>query len=175
MIRDIREEDIRACLDIYDHYILNSSATFETEELSYEEFRDRVHDTCSAYPWLVYEENGRVLGYAYLSAFNPRAAYNLTADIAVYVDPGHLAKGIGSKLMKALIHLAKRDGYRNIISIITEGNEASIALHERNGFIHKAFFERVGYKNGKVLGVHFYILPLEGDSFDGTPLNLKYE
>ena len=175
MIRDIRNEDIGRCLDIYNHYILHSDATFETEVLSPDEFAKRVSGTCAEYPWLVYEEGGSVLGYAYLSAFNPRQAYCRTADLAVYVDCRETGRGIGRQLMQAVLSLAEKDGYRYIVSIITEGNTASIRLHESAGFEHKVFFEGLGFKNGKVLGVHYYVFKTGYSGPLHEPVNLPYE
>lgn len=157
MIRHIRDEDIQQCLDIYNHYILHSDATFETEPLSTDEFRDRVHKICMEYPWLVYEDDGSVCGYAYLSPFNERQAYRRTADLAIYAHSRKRGQGIGTKLMQAILAEAERSGICNVVSIITEGNTASMRLHENAGFEQKVFFDGLGYKNGRVLGVYYYI------------------
>lgn len=161
MIRFLEEKDEKTICDWYNWYILNGVETFETEALSYKSFSNRIHSIMKKYPWIVLEENGKIVGYAYLSAFNERAAYNWTCDLAIYLDPQEKGKGYGSILMQAIINIAKRDGYKKMISIITEGNTASEHIHEKFGFEKKAFFEDIGYKNGKWLGVTYYQLSLE--------------
>lgn len=178
MIRLIEEKDEKIICDWYNWYIANGVETFETEQLSYAEFSNRIHNILKKYPWIVLEEEGKIVGYAYLSAFNERTAYNWTCDLAIYLDPKQKGNGYGSKLMKAIIDLAKRDGYKKMTSIITEGNLASEHIHEKFGFVKKAFFEDVGYKNGKWLGVAFYQLslnPKDEDPKQPKNLNLKYD
>jgi len=159
MIRMIEEKDIALCLKIYNWYISNSTATFETEELSIGEFTERVHGIRSKFPWIVYEEEGKILGYAYLSSFNTRAAYDWTCDLAIYLDHEARGKGIGSILMEEIIALAEKDGYVSMVSIVTEGNTASEHLHEKFGFAKAGVMHKVGFKNGW-LGVTFYELKL---------------
>ena len=101
-----------------------------------------------------------MLGYAYLSAFNPRSAYDWTADLAIYVDMDAHGKGIGTALMQKIIDLAVEDGYMWLVSIVTQGNAASEAIHERFGFEKKAAFDDFGYKLGKWTGVDFYVRKL---------------
>ena len=173
MIRTLKEEDIGECLAIYNWYIANSPATFETEPLSPEAFQDRVHGIMKKYPWIVYEDEGKILGYAYLSAFNERAAYDWTCDLAIYLDHEARGRGIGSALMAVILDLAERDGYHCMTSIITEGNRASEHIHEKFGFKKLGFFPNVGYKNGKWLGVSYYIHPLCMDKCAGEIRNLS--
>ena len=149
MIRMATLSDAQRFADIYNPYIETTMVTFEEEPLSREQFEKRMEGIMEQYPWIVYEEEGRVLGYAYLSAFNPRSAYDWTADLAIYVDMQEKGKGIGSKLMQTIIELAKKDGYLRLVSIVTQGNENSDAIHEKFGFEKKATFEDFGYKMGK--------------------------
>ena len=157
MIRSLKEEDISQILSWYNWYIRNSEATFETEELSYEEFAQRVHMITKTYPWLILEEEGKPVGYAYLASFIPRAAYEWTCDLAIYLDPKERGKGYGHQLMKAAIETAEKAGYVNMVSIITKGNTASEKLHEAHGFEKMGEFDESGYKFGKWLGVTYYI------------------
>ena len=152
----LNENDIAACLEIYNWYIANSTATFETETLTLEEFSERVHRVQEKYPWIVAVENGRVTGYAYLSAFNIRKAYDWTCDLAIYVDHRCLHDGIGSQLMEVILECAEQAGFVSMMSLITEGNTASERLHEKFGFVQKASFHEIGYKNSVWLGVSFY-------------------
>ena len=175
MIRMLEEKDIEPCLSIYNWYIANSPATFETEQLSLSAFTERVHRIVKRYPWIVLEEEGRVIGYAYLSAFNERAAYDWTCCLAVYLDHEERGRCAGSKLMDAIIQLAERDGYHHMTSIITEGNTASEHLHRKFGFEQMMFFPKAGNKNGRWLGVHYYVRTLSTLEEAGKILNYRIE
>lgn len=146
--RRIEDADIPVCLEWYNWYIRNSMATFETKELTL--------------------EDPEPVGYAYLSQFNERAAYDWTADVSVYLrhDAGH--KGYGTALMKQLIRMAEQDGYKHLVSIVTEGNTASEHLHEACGFEKMAFFPDFGYKHHAWVGVTYYVLRLS-DQFEDSP------
>ena len=95
MIRSIEEKDIPVILDWYNWYIKNSTATFETEELTLNEFKQRVHKITEKYPWIILEENDKPVGYAYYSDFNSRQAYACTVDLAIYLDPNSCHHGYG--------------------------------------------------------------------------------
>lgn len=175
MIRMLKEEDASACLEIYNYYILNSTATFETEPLTLEEFRNRIKNITERYPWIVLEEKGRIAGYAYLSPFIDRAAYDWTADLAIYLDRSLRGMGYGSELMEGMISLAEKDGYYNLVSVITADNQSSVKLHEKFGFVKSASFEHFGYKNGQWLGVVCYVRKLRDPAEETVshPLNLQ--
>ena len=162
MIRSIEEKDIPVILDWYNWYIRNSTATFETEELTLNEFKQRVHKITEKYPWIILEENDKPVGYAYYSDFNSRQAYACTVDLAIYLDPNSCHHGYGKTRMKERIDIARKAGYKNIVSLVTAGNIASEKLHERFGFAKKATFEEIGYKHNQWLAVSYYYLQLEG-------------
>lgn len=176
MIRMIKDKDIQSVTEIYNWYIVNSTATFEIQELENEIFKQRIKDIRKQYPWLVLEIDNKVIGYAYLSKFNDRAAYDWTCDLAIYIDHncGHL--GYGTKLMKAIIDLAKKDGYKKMISIVTSENNASMSLHEKFDFEKMATFENIGFKHNRWLGVIYYQLDLNptDNKLLEPPLNLNY-
>ena len=161
MIRNIEEKDIPIILDWYNWYIKNSTATFETEELTLNEFKQRVHTIIEKDPWIILEENDKPVGYAYYSDFNSRQAYACTVDLAIYLDPNACHRGYGKTLMKEMIDIARKYGYKNIVSLVTTGNIASEKLHERFGFVKKATFEEIGYKHNQWLAVSYYYLQLE--------------
>ena len=165
--RRIEEKDIPVCLEWYNWYIRNSRATFETKELTLKEFADRVHRVTASYPWIILEDPQPV-GYAYLSAFNDRAAYDWTADVSIYLrhHAGH--QGYGTALMNQLIQMAEQDGYKHLVSIVSEGNTASEHLHEDCGFEKAAFFRNFGYKHHQWIGVTYYVLTLS-DQFEEEP------
>lgn len=172
-MRMLEEKDIPVCLGWYNWYILNSRATFETEPLSLEAFTERVHGIRKRYPWIIAEEDGKPCGYAYLGTFNSRPAYDWTADVSIYLDPQERGHGIGHALMNELERIAILDGYRNLVSIVTSGNEASEHLHKACGYEAKALFEDFGYKTGKWLGVTYFVkkLPFEEKGEPEEPCN----
>jgi L-amino acid N-acyltransferase YncA len=174
-IRKLKEEDIPVILDWYNWYILNGTETFETQALTMEQFIERVHTIMKEYPFIVLEENGQLAGYAYLDHFNARAAYDWTADLSIYLDPQNRGKGNGSLLMEAILSLAKKDGYHNVISIITETNKVSEHFHEKFGFQKMASFPSLGYKFGQWLGVTYYLKQLAGKEQGPAPVRNLYE
>ena len=153
MIRIAAKADIPAILDIYAPYILNTTATFEYTVPSLEEFTARFENITSQFPWLVWEENGTVLGYAYGSAPFERAAYRWCAEVSIYIAPHAKVQGIGRKLYAALEQILWLQGYRVIYAIITEENAASVAFHEKLGYRFTAALPHCGIKFGRSLGV----------------------
>ena len=153
MIRMACAEDIPSILDIYAPYVLNTTFTFEYTVPTYEEFSDRFAEITRLFPWLVWEEKGRVLGYAYASAPFTRAAYQWCAEPSIYLSPEAQGKGIGRQLYAALEDLLKRQGYRVLYAIITQENHASIAFHEKLGYTHAATLKNCGWKFDRWLGV----------------------
>lgn len=156
IIRPIDAPDIPACLAIYNEYIRNSTITFEETPLTESLFQARVSRITTVYPYLVAVDRDRVVGYAYLDQYNERSAYRFTADLSIYLDSRFAGRGIGSRLLEAIEAEAHALGLRNIISIITEGNQASRDFHEKHGYRFCGRLERVGYKLGRWLGVDFY-------------------
>ncbi len=155
-IRDLRPEDIGRCLEIYRYYVENTTVSFEEKTPSYKEFEDRVNRVTSQYPWLVAEENGKVIGYAYLDRFNERSAYRRTADLSVYVDCDFLHCGAGKTLYLAIEKRAEAEGIRNVISVITSENERSLRFHETMGFGRAGTIADAGEKFGRILSVYYY-------------------
>ena len=152
MIRLATTEDIPAILDIYTPYVLNTTHTFEYVPPTQEEFLLRFETITEKFPWLVWEENGTVLGYAYGSLPFKRAAYSWCCEVSIYLAPQIHGKGIGKKLYQALEHILWQQGYRVIYSIITTENSGSIAFHEKVGYRHVAVLPGCGIKFGRTLG-----------------------
>ena len=157
MIRFVEKADVPRLTAIYNHYIKNTTVTFEINPLTEEEFEARVDAIVGEYPYLVFEEDGVLLGYAYFAAFNPRAAYRCTADLSIYLADEARGRGAGARLYKALEALAGEYGIRNVISIITEENVDSLRFHEKMGFTQAADFPDIAEKFGRRLGVKYYI------------------
>lgn len=153
MIRNAESRDIDSITDIYNWYIVNGTATFEIEPVTREEMADRIDQISATHPYMVYEEDGQVLGYCYAHPWKARAAYQHTLETTVYVHHEHQHKGIGRQLMEQLVADCRNAGYKALIACITEGNEGSCALHRALGFTQVSEFKEVGNKFGQWLGV----------------------
>ena len=149
-------EDCEACLEIYNYYIKNSTATFEEEPLSLEVFSQRIEKITRKYPFFVAENDGKIIGYAYLAEFNDRSAYRFTADLSVYLLHSEISRGVGGQLLAAVENAGKEIGIKHIISIITAENEKSLRFHEKHGFVKRGELVDVGYKFGRPLDVYYY-------------------
>ncbi|PIA77976.1 phosphinothricin acetyltransferase [Gaetbulibacter sp. 4G1] len=158
MIRSFHIKDIKALLDIYNYYVLNTIVTFDIKALSLEIFTEKVNHINAKYPFIVFEENGNILGYAYGSKWRPKPAYNHTVESTVYVKHGEHGKQIGSKLYAELLSLLKQENYHVVLGGLTLPNEASVRLHEKFGFKQVAHFKEVGKKFDKWLDVGFWQL-----------------
>ena len=160
MIRKVKATDAAEICEIYNHYILKTTTTFEIDPLTEEEFSKRLQDISTTYPYLVYEENGTIVGYAYASIFRTRVAYKNTVETSVYVHPNHFQKGIGKELYADLIKALKQTNFHSAIGGITLPNEPSVILHEKMGFVKIGHFKEVGFKFNQWLDVGFWQLML---------------
>ena len=158
MIRAVKLEDAKEIAEIYNYYILNSCVTFEELPVSAEEMRGRIEVAYLKFPWLVFEKDNEILGYACASSWKPRSAYKHTVEITVYLKKEATKNGIGSLLYAALIGQLTDLGFHAVIGGISLPNEASIALHEKFGFEKIAQFKEVGYKFKKWIDVGYYEL-----------------
>ncbi len=165
MIRKVIPEDSEEICRIYNHYIMNSVITFETETVSDENMKVRIENISHKYPWIVYEDDGKILGYAYATRWKERQAYDLTAECAIYVDKDAQGKGIGTIMYSELINECKISGLHLLIAGIALPNDASIALHEKLGFVYTGKFSEVGKKLGRWVDVGYWILINEVTSF----------
>lgn len=160
MIRKVTPQDAEKIADIYNGYVLHSTATFETEPLQAEEMLRRIVEISDVYPYFVYEADDEIAGYCYAHAWKERAAYKYTLESTVYLSPEYIGRGIGRQLMKRLIEECRSGGYRALIACITEDNEASRSLHVKLGFKQVSHFEKVGFKSGRWLDILDYELEL---------------
>ncbi len=160
MIRDVKISDAKAICDIYNHYIANTIVTFEEELVDISAMIKRITHVSSQYPWIVYEVNGEILGYAYANKWKSRTAYRLNAETTVYIKPKEEGQGIGNKLYLKLIALLKETELHTLIGGISLPNSSSIALHEKHGFKKVAHFEQVGKKLSQWVDVGYWQLKL---------------
>ncbi|OZN49750.1 GNAT family N-acetyltransferase [Gallibacterium anatis] len=160
LIRPAQQQDLPALLAIYNHEILNGVATFDLQPKLLAERQSWFDEhNKNNHPLLVAEQDGEVLGYASLSRYAEKAAYNSTVELSVYIAPSARRQGIASQLMHAVIELAKKDNATHlIVSLITGTNQASISLHRKFGFNKVGTLHQVGYKHQQFLDVHIYEL-----------------
>ena len=153
MIRFAKEADIPAILDIYGPYVLHTAVSFEYSVPTLEEFTERVRTITAQFPWLVWAEAGRNLGYAYGSLPFGRAAYRWCASSSIYLAPQAQGRGIGRKLYEALEAILTEQGYRKTYAIITSDNPGSLRFHRQTGFRFLAEFPDCGIKFNKLYSV----------------------
>jgi len=148
MIRLVENKDINNITAIYNYYIKESFATFEVEEVSVHEMKNRIKAVRNdGYPWLVAEnEQGIVVGYAYANKWKARYAYRFSAEITVYIEPNTQNSGLGTRLYKVLFEALRKTQIHSVIAGITLPNEPSVALHEKFGMKQVAHFKEVGFK-----------------------------
>ncbi|WP_282121856.1 GNAT family N-acetyltransferase [Algibacter mikhailovii] len=146
MIRSVHLDDAQALLDIYNYYVLHTTVTFDIEPLSIEAFINKLNHINKDYPFIVFEVDDEILGFAYGSRFRPKPAYNYVAESTVYVKHGAQGKGIGSKLYAQLLEELKRTELHTVLGVLTIPNDASVKLHEKFGFQNVALLKEVGFK-----------------------------
>ncbi len=154
-IRIATPADIPGILAIYAPYILQTTYTFEYTVPTEEEFFDRFAQICRQFPFLVWEEKGHILGYAYGSAPFERAAAAWCAEASIYLEPAAQGRGIGRKLYRALENLLFLQGYRVIYALVVDENPVSLAFHRALGYEDGVYMQRCGVKFGRWLGVHW--------------------
>lgn len=160
MIREVRPDDAAQIAGIYNRYILETTISFETQPLSAEDMRKRIEEISSYFPYLVAENNGKLIGYCYAHPWKERAAYCKTLETTIYLASEAKGKGLGARLMTQLIKECRNRGYHVLIACITAENEESCRFHERLGFKKVSHFEQVGQKFGRWLDVADYELIL---------------
>ena len=156
-IREVRDADAVVLVAIYNHYIRHSAATFEEQPLEAAEFRRRIADVIALdLPWLVAEDAGAVVGYAYANRWRERTAYRYSVETTVYLAPDCTGSGWGTALYRELFARLRARGLHAAIGGITLPNPASVALHEKLGMRQVAHFPEVGFKQDRWLDVGYW-------------------
>jgi len=166
-LRPATAADVAAITAIYRPAVLRGTASFELEPPDEAEMLSRFHAVAGAgYPYFVAALEGRVVGYAYASAYRTRPAYRFTVEDSVYIAPDAQGKGVGTLLLKALIEASTAKGHRLMVAVIGDSrNHASITLHRNAGFTFCGTIHSIGYKLGRWLDTVVMELPLgEGDT-----------
>jgi phosphinothricin acetyltransferase len=160
MIRPVNPGDAAAICAIYNYYIVHTAITFEEQPLAVPEMERRIENITAKYPWLVWEAEDEILGYAYVNTYRERSSYRHTAELSVYLGKGREGAGLGSRLLSGLLETLGQTDIHALVGGITLPNERSVGLHEKFGFSKVAHFKEVGRKLGKWLDVGYWELIL---------------
>jgi L-amino acid N-acyltransferase YncA len=160
MIRSATTEDATRIAEIYNHYVLHSTITFEEQAVPVDEMRQRIAEIVDGLPWLVWLEDSVVQGFAYASKWKGRSAYRYSAESTVYLAKDSMGKGIGSRLYQALLAELRERRFHTVIGGIALPNAASVALHEKLGFEKVSQFREVGWKFNRWIDVGYWQLIL---------------
>jgi L-amino acid N-acyltransferase YncA len=162
MIRAATMADCEAIGRIYNHYVRNTVVTFEELAIPSAQIGERLEAVQAAsLPWLVAEQDGHVLGYAYASRWIGRSGYRFTVESTVYLDSGATGRGLGSMLYGALLSSIRERGAHMVVAAIALPNPASVALHEKCGFGKVAHFSEIGFKFGRWVDIGYWQRSLE--------------
>ena len=161
MLRTATMADAAAIAVIYNHYVAHTIITFEEDPVPEAEMEQRIKDVFEAnLPWFVWEEGGRVLGYAYAGKWKSRCAYRYAVESSIYLDKAATGRGLGRKLYEALITALRERKIHSIIGGIALPNPASVGISERLGFQKIGHFKEVGWKFEQWIDVGYWELIL---------------
>lgn len=165
VIRPALAADLVAITAIYADAVENGTSSYELDPPGLAEMTQRFEALrAGEFPYIVAEENGRILGYAYAGAFRPRPAYRFAVEDSIYIDPDAKGRGLGQRLLSRLIEECQSLGFRQMLAVIGDArpDSASVRLHERLGFTHAGLIKGTGYKHGRWLDTGFMQLELNG-------------
>lgn len=148
--------DVSALLDIYNYYVLNSTATFHEKPITEAEMNQLLFFDNPRHASFVIKQGSNICGYCILSKHHVRSAYDHTGNVGIYLDRHYLQQGIGSQALDFLHQWAREKNYHTLISIISAENEGSIRLFERKGYFKCAHLKEVGLKFDRLLDVVYY-------------------
>ena len=160
MIRAALTNDAAAIAEIYNHFVRHTVVTFEEVPVAVKDMAQRILDVSERLPWLVWEDGGVVVGWAYATAWKARSAYRFSVETTVYVAASHQRRGVGDALYGKLIEELRARKLHSAVGGIALPNPASIALHEKLGFKKIAHFAEVGRKLDRWVDVGYWQLIL---------------
>jgi len=152
-IRKVKIEDAKDIQQIYNYYILNSITTFDEEEKTLSEIKDKITSITTKYPWFVLVEDNELVAFSYASLWKDKSAYNQSVEGTIYIKNNHQREGIGTTLYKYLINYLSNNNYHSILGVISLPNKPSVALHEKLNFEKVAHFKEIGKKFNRQIDV----------------------
>lgn len=153
LIRPAQEPDLESILEITNHYVIHSTATFDLEPRSFEAGRKWLVDRESCHPVLVAETEGRIIGWVSLSPWSHHGGYRRTCELSIYVHPDRTGHGCGHDLMQAILEAARKLDHHCLIARICTENPRSRSFHQKAGFETIGIMREAGSKHGRLLDV----------------------
>lgn len=160
LIRPVLPADAERINEIYNHYVTKTIVTFEEQAVSLDDMRARIAAIAGKFPWLVFERNGGIAGYAYAAPWKARIGYRFSVESSIYLAPECVGRGFGRALYGALLETLPPLGIHCVIGGAALPNPGSVALHEKLGFSKIAHFRQVGRKFGRWIDVGYWQLLL---------------
>lgn len=171
-LRAATPDDAEAVVTLYNRYVRGSTATFQYEPSTVEDYRAQIAEVWQHAPFLLAETaDGRLAGYACAHPWHERKAFSWDVELTIYCDPDCVGQGVGRRLYTALIELVRRQGYHNAYALVAWPNPASEAFHRAFGFRRYGLERNTGYKFGQWLGLGYWALPLQ--DADGAPAPVR--
>ena len=154
--QEMKEEYLDKVLQIYTHYVLNTTATFHSQPLTREGMKEIVFFDSEKYKTFVICAEDEICGYVLITQHSKREAYDGTAEVTVYLSPIFLGRGLGSMAISHVEDYAKKQKFHVLVATICGENEASIRLFSKNGYVKCAHYKEVGQKFGQQLDIVAY-------------------
>ena len=155
-IRNVRLEDRDIITEIYNYYVENTIITFDEELYTPEDMAHKIETIIGEYPFIVLEEEGSVIGYAYGSRYRPKNAYRFTVEVTIYLKSVLTGRGYGSMVFERLLVLLKEAGYHNCVGVLGLPNPKSQSLHEKFMFKKIGHQSEAGFKFDRWIDVGFW-------------------
>tara|TARA_B100000963_G_scaffold345326_1_gene349309 strand:- start:868 stop:1347 length:480 start_codon:yes stop_codon:yes gene_type:complete len=159
MIREANSKDAKAIASIYNHYISNTTISFEEKPVNENIVTQRIYSN-EKNKWWIYESEEELLGYAYSTKWKPRSAYRYTVESSIYLKQNNFRNGIGTALYIKLLESLKKEGFRRVLAGISLPNDSSVLFHENFGFKKVGQLEAVGYKFKKWIDIGYWELKI---------------
>lgn len=173
-IRPVKISDAAFCLSLYSKYVVGSAVSFELEAPSLEEFLNRIDTISNRFPFLVAEENGTAIGYAYASAYRDRAAYQWNVEVSIYVEDQNKKSGVATALYTQLFSELERIHICKAFAVIALPNDASVGFHHKMGFEKFATYKNVGFKLNQWHDVLWMERTIQSPETPSVPLYWNY-
>ena len=173
-IRPVKISDVDFCLSLYSKHVVDSAVSFELEAPSTAEFSNRIDTISKRFPYLVAEENGVPLGYAYASAYRDRLAYQWNVEVSIYVQDQNKKSGVATSLYTEMFSELKRIQICKAFAVIALPNDASVGFHHKMGFEKFATYKNVGFKLNQWHDVLWMEKTIQSPETPTTPLYWNY-